>query len=703
MQSLGGSWRGAWVALGGQLGLLAVLGLAGSASAVSACVGNPSISQDGTVVYGSACADRIVVTSPQVRKVIGSEGDDTIFVNPNVEVVDGGAGDDTIYGELPETEIGGAAAEGVQYVPLARPSGEGLATVSLTPKNCEAGKSCYGGLGSQELIGSSGNDKIFGQRGNDALYGNAGDDQLFGGVGDESTIAGGSGNDLLSGGLGTDYLNGNQESDLVRGDGTIDTVEDTGSSGTDTLSFATAVSPGFHGVAAPTGFPADSDGEERGVYVRLDGTGCSGEYEACNNEARYGGGYDNVGVDTTSTHGFENVVGSPFADVIVGSNVANRIDGGGGTDEIYGKGGNDEIYGGADGDYMDGEEGADTVYGQGGEDNCIAETKEGCSGEAKSVDQRDRSKISVGYMVDSPPGALGWVAVYLTGSTGHDEVTATLSLDGGGTGHVVFVKQGTSASFDTSSDAITANCEYSVGEVACTLPRPLDAIVLAGMDGDDKLTLSAGEQYWETTTPTLLGGQGDDEVFGSGNTEDVMVDGPGSGSDDLYAYGYDDALINNEGADNLQGGAGNDLLISTSNCNGDVLQGAESGVGDGSAQNSASWAQYAVSEGATGVIADLEKGKAGNTWSGSNPACSGGTVSTVLNMDDLEGSTGQDQLYGDGAPNNLLGRLGKDEIWGRAGDDRIEAKDGIAEVGGGSTGTDSCELDGSDSFNSCNP
>jgi Ca2+-binding RTX toxin-like protein len=684
----------------GALSLLAVLGSAvvSAATESSSCAGTPRISADETKVYGSPCGDRIVVTSPKVREVVGGAGDDVIFVNPNVEVVDGGEGDDVIYGELPETETG-APPSSVGYTPLERPrlAAGPLATASLTKKNCEAGVSCYGGDGSQELIGSSGNDKIFGQRGNDILYGNSGNDQLFGGVGDESLISGGGGNDLLSGGLGADHLNGNQESDLVRGDGTIDSIEDTGSSGTDTLSFATAVTPGFSGSVSIAEFPADSNSGERGVDVRLDGSAC-GSFQACNNDARYGGGSDEISVE-----GFENVIGSPFADKIVGSSGANRIDGGGGTDIIYGGGGNDEIYGGADGDYIKGEGGEDTAYGEGGTNHCASdvETQKECSGTTESVVPRDTSKISVGYMVASAPSTLGWVALYLTGSSEHDEVTASFSVDGEGTGHVVFTKAGTSASFDTSSDAKSGNCEYSAGEVACALPKPLDAITLAGVGGNDKLSLSISEQYWETTTPTLLGGEGSDELFGSAHTEDVVVDGPGSGSDTLYAYAYDDALINNEGADNLQGGNGNDLLLSASNCDGDTLQGAESGAGDGSAVNSASWAKYP--EGKPGVVADLEKGKAGDGWSGSNPACSSGTVGTLANIDDLEGSSGNDQLYGDANGNNLLGRLGKDEIWARAGNDRIEAQDGIAEVGGGSSGTDSCVLDGSDSFTSCNP
>jgi Ca2+-binding RTX toxin-like protein len=663
----------------------------GGASAASPCVGGPTTSADGSSVRGSACADVIVVTSPGVRHVTGGDGNDVIFANPNVETVDGGEGDDVIYGELPEL-AGGTAS--ISRLPastrrLVRHAGRdgAMATASITEKKCEAGKSCYGGDGSQELIGSAGNDKIFGQRGNDVLLGKSGNDQLFGGVGDESLIAGEAGDDLLSGGLGTDVLNGNQESDLIRGDGTIDSIEDTGSSGTDTLSFATAVTPGFHGSVAIPGFPVDGNSEERGVNVHLDGTACEGEFEACDNDARYGGGLDNVVVS-----GFENVIGSPFADVIIGSSGANQIDGGGGADAIYARAGNDVVYGGPDGDFISGEEGTDTVDGQGGSDNCIAETTSDCSGTAESVSQRERGKISVGYMVTNLPATLSWVELFLTGSTGSDRVKSTYALEGG-TGYVTFATEAGSAEFDVSTNAASANCTYEAAKVKCTLPRPLDAITLAGMGGNDVLSL---EGFPETTSPVMLGGEGSDELNSSAGTEDMLVDGNGNGNDTLRAYAYDDALINNEGADNLQGGNGNDLLLSASNCDGDTLQGAASGEGDAAAVNSSSWAK--LPEGS--VVADLATGTAGNFYS-AGPACSSGTLGTLANIDDLEGSSGNDLLYGDSLGNNLLGRLGKDEIYGRAGADRIEAEDGIAEVGGGGEGTDSCVLDASDKFNSC--
>jgi Ca2+-binding RTX toxin-like protein len=670
------------------------------AGAASSCAAAPSanalvtVSADGTTVHGSPCSDQIVVTSPLVEEVVAGGGDDVIYANPNVEVVEAGAGDDVIYGDLPE-ESSGAVIPGPVYLPARRARPSAFATASITEKFCEEKKSCYGGDGSQELIGSGGNDKIFGQRGNDILKGNNGNDELFGGVGDESNIAGGSGNDLLSGGLGTDNVNGNQDSDLMRGDGTIDSLADTGTSGTDTLSFATAVMPGFHG-GAVAGSPADNDSEERGVAVRLDGwsvcEGPEGPLEACNNDARYGGGSDDIVVS-----GIENIIGSPFADLIVGSPGANRIDGGGGADAIYGHEGDDVIYGGADGDYLKGDAGNDTVFGQGGTNQCDSsgETKNQCGETTEKVVQRDRSKISVGFMVSSLPETLGWSEVYLTGSTGVDRVKGVYTLEGG-IGYVTFTTEAGSASFDVSGDAASAGCAYEAAKVKCTLPKPLDAITVAGVSGNDKLTL---EGFPETTTPVMLGGEGDDELTASTGTEDMLVDGNGTGNDTLRAYAYDDALINNEGADSLQGGNGNDLLLSASNCDGDTLQGAESGVGDGSAVNSTSWAKLPL--GLPGIVADIEKGKAGNTWSGSTPACSSGAVGTLANIDDLEGSSGNDQLYGDGVGNNLLGRLGKDEIYGRAGVDRIEAQDEIAEVGGGGEGSDSCVLDASDKFNSC--
>jgi Ca2+-binding RTX toxin-like protein len=512
-------------------------------------------------------------------------------------------------------------------------------------------------------------------------------------------ISGGAGNDLLAGGLGADQLNGNENSDLVRGDGTIDTIEDTGTTGSDTLSFATAVTPGFTGELplAITGFPGE--GDERGVSVRIDSfaacTNEQGSFQACNNSARFGGGNDEISVS-----GFENVIGSPFADFIVGSNGSNRIDGGGGTDVVLANGGDDIVYGGADSDYIKGETGLDTVYGGGGTNHCATdiETPHECEGAAESVVPRTTSKISVGFLTSE--SATSWTELYLTGSVNQDRVVVALG-PGGTNGIVTFTTEAESAPFDTAANA---GCSYETSKVTCTLPRKLDALILAGMAGNDRLALSSSETKWETTTPILLGGDGNDDITGSGNAEDLLVDGTGNGADTLRGLGYDDALLNNEGADILEGGNGNDLLVSSGTCEGDLLQGAAATAADGAAQNSASFAQ--VPWGAPGVVADLAtegefKGTAGNVYS-SGPACSQGLLDKLRNVDDLEGSNGVDTLFGDKFPNNLLGRSGTDQLWGREGDDNLEAKgDNEVDSGGGGAGTDSCQLDKIDSITSC--
>jgi Ca2+-binding RTX toxin-like protein len=700
-----------------------LLGSAPSAGAASECASsraanaNTKTSADGSIVYGSPCADRIIVTSPRVQRIQAGAGADVVFANAEVDVVDGGAGDDVLHGELPS----GASTE-EPAPPTYTPADTGplTASASIETKQCQAGVTCMGGIGSQKLLGSSGHDRIFGQRGNDEIWGNEGDDDLFGGVGDEGTINGGPGDDLLAGGLGTDDLNGLSGADMARADGTTDEIFDTGTdAATDTVSFATAVTPGFsNGVTVP-GFPAPVDSEERGVAIYLDGTACGEKgvekYEACNNNARYGGGLDNVFVKPAgSNEGFEHVIGSPYADHIVGTADPDQIDGGGGADVILGKGGNDTIFGGPDGDLIKGEEGTDSYEGQGGSDNCIAETGEtvaGCEGSAEAVDQRERSKISVGFMLTRPGGIplrMRWVQLFLTGSSAADKVKI-IYTPSAGTAYVTFTAEAGSALFDTSTDAASENCIYQASSVKCNLPRALDAITVAGMAGDDNLTL---EGFPLTTSPILLGGEGSDVLTAGSGTEDLLVDGNGVGHDQLTATSYDDALINNEGADTLYAGGGNDLMLSASLCDGAFNPATQKWFGDtlsgSSGEDSSSWAKLVAFS--AGVDADLALGKAGDTSSGSPlvVSCSGTerVPATLSEIEDLEGSDGPDQLYGNAGNNNLMGRDGTDGLWGRNGDDNIEAKETEGpekdSVGGGPhVKGDTCSLDSIDQDTGC--
>jgi Ca2+-binding RTX toxin-like protein len=526
---------------------------------------------------------------------VGTPCDDVIRVPPGVARVQGGGGDDTIV----PTAITAAA-------------------------DCPSG--CFLGVGSQTFEGGPGDDVVYGQRGNDKLFGGEGNDRLYGGIGDD-LLRGGPGNDQLGGGHGFDVIDGESGDDLVHGDGTVDEILDSGG-GTDTLSYATGVTPGFTRSTGISGFPAASG--ERGVYLDL-ATGVGD-----NGVATDGGGVDEVKVASGT---FERVIGTPFSDYIAGGSAAETIEGGGGADALIGGGGGgDTLRGGADGDYLAPDAG-DTL-----------EPGPGDSGGA--IGLRDGSKVSAGF---EAPGQPGPADLYLVGSSAADDVTATYVP---GAPDKVTLQLASAAGFDQTPPGCEAPAP---GSLACSLPAPLDAIVVAGVGGNDTLRANG---FPSSVAVMLLGGTGSDSLLG-GDSEDVLADGPGD--DDSEALGGDDAILNNEGLDELHGGAGNDLFLNDSLCDGDVVDG-------GADRDNSSWAKLKVP-----VEARLDTGVAGPPGSG-GPNCSGGTLSQMQAIEDLEATEKADFLYGDGGNNQLLGRPGPDTYFALDGNDSILANSGDEDL-----------------------
>ena len=515
----------------------------------------------GDTTYGTPCADVIVAPA-------------------GVETVRGGGGDDTIV----------------------------AAPIAATSADCPS--ACFLGVGSQTFEGGPGNDIVFGQRGNDTLRGGVGDDQLFGGIGDD-LLQGGPGNDRLAGGFGADVIDGEGGNDYVHGDATVDRIRDTGG-GSDTLSFATGVTPGFDGnnLGGFVGFPPEPEG--RGIRLDLG----AGGFNANNGSPPFGGGNDEV--EGTS---FETVIGTPFPDYIIGSGASQTIYGGGGADVLLGEG---DAEGGADGDNVD----------------------------SGGFQLRDSNKVSVGFMA---PGASAYSQLYLAGSDGGDVVSATYNG-----GSVTFALS--AGTFDPGTAAESGCGTPTSGQLVCDLASPLDSIVLAGMDGND--TLSANG-FPSTTTVIELGGQGSDSLNGGDASEDVLVDGPGSGADVLNAFAGDDALTHNGGADQLYGGEGNDLFLSNAVCDGSLLRG-------GNGRDNASWARFGEGV-ARRTSASGQAGQAGDRRE--HQAASGG-LDSLQGIEDLEGSNSADALFGDAGPNQLLGHKGPDVYYGRPGADSILANSG---------------------------
>ena len=583
--------------LAGSLLLLLCLPTVGWAATASvpapSCAAGPA--RSGGEIVGTPCANRIVVP-------------------PSVDYVDAGAGDDTIVA-LPVT--------------AATPACEGV---------------CLG-VRSPVYEGGPGNDLVFGERGNDTIRGNDGNDRLYGGIGDD-LLQGGEGDDLLAGGFGADSLDGQNGSDYVRGDGTIDHIYDTGASGTDTLSYATAVTPGFS-PSVDTGaanFHANEN-NERGVYLDLSAS--HPKFNGANGAAADGGGSDEVEVGA-----FEMVVGSPFSDYIVGGTGNEAIYGGGGADAIEGGAGEDHLFGGAGGDNLDGGAGIDTADGGPGSNRCqsISSQVDCPENATKAVVARSASEVSLGLMAPAP----ALPEIYLVGSTNPEDMTASYA-----SGVLSLTLAG--ASFDSESNE--SGCSVSGSTATCTVGN-LDSIEVAGLGGADTLIASGLSQQ---TGTILVGGEGGDELNGGDGSEDLLVDGRGAVKDVLKAGGRDDALIHNGGADELFGGEGNDLFLSTSACDGETIDGEE-GV------DNASWARLeddAVKNEQRGVDARL--GAPGKVGRFGNPGCSGGTPDNLFGIEDLEGSNGADALVGDTGPNQLLGHGGADEYFGGFGADILLA------------------------------
>jgi Ca2+-binding RTX toxin-like protein len=444
-----------------------------------------------------------------------------------------------------------------------------------------------------------------GGEGNDVVFGERGNDILRGGSGDDQ-LFGGIGDDLLQGGSGNDRLVGGFGADSINGEEGDDYVR-----GDSTIDRIFDTGGGNDTLSYSTGITPGfgNPPNENGVKLEL---GVSGE-NAKNGIAANGGGTDEV-----ETGVFETIIGSAFADEIVGTSMGETIYGGGSADTIDGGGGTDQLVQGAS--------------------------------------SRDTTKVSVGFM--TPPGATPYAQLYLVGSNGGDKVTANYSPTA-----VTFVLA--AGEFDENpSDA--GGCEIeSPTEAVCPLSQPLDSVLLAGMDGNDTLT---APNFPATVSVVALGGEGSDTITGGGESEDILVDGPGGGADVLSALGGDDALTHNGGADELLGDDGNDLFLSNSVCDGARIVG-------GAGRDNASWARFGE-----GVEANLATGAAGRAGSGEVPSCGGEPLDSIAEVEDLEGSNSADVLYGDAGPNQLLGHAGADVYFAGAGEDSILANSGDADT-----------------------
>jgi len=415
-----------------------------------------------------------------------------------------------------------------------------------------------GGDGADSIIGSAGNDKIEGQEGNDQLTGGRGNDIFFykgantgfdyvnggenaggtdqilaeadstvigltgfsgieeinaggnygvsisGSSADNildfanttlvgiSRIDGGDGRDWMRGNATANVINGGTGDDTVQGGGGADTLD--GGTGIDTLSYA-ASTAGVHASIATGGA---SGGDAQGDQIL----------------------------------GFENLVGSAYADEFWGNSGANNIQGGAGDDFIIGWDGRDTIDGGAGSDTAgyDVSSAAVTV-------NLLSGFNSG--GQAQDDLLTSIENVKGSGLGDSLTGDHGSNVLrgmngndFLRGNDGND------TLDGGSGADTLYGNTGDDVYLvDALTDTVTEYAAEGTDEVRTTT---------------QSFTLGANVEA------VAFAGSGD--FAGTGNELANSVIG-GAGSDVVRGLDGDDILGGQAGIDRLEGGSGADLLI----------------------------------------------------------------------------------------------------------------------------------------------
>jgi Ca2+-binding RTX toxin-like protein len=195
---------------------------------------------------------------------------------------------------------------------------------------------------------------------------------------------------------------------------------------------------------------------------------------------------------------------------------------------------------------------------------------------------------------------------------------------------------------------------------------------LFGFDGNDTLIGGAGAD-------ALVGGFGNDTASYATAATGVVADldnntfGTGDARGDIYisienlaGSAFDDILYGDHGNNRLSGGAGPDILVGEAGA--DTLDG---GPGTDTAAYDAS---------ATGLRADLLM-----------PATNTGDAAgdSYISIENLDGSSFDDFLYGDNKANTIGGNLyhdtpsGNDWLYGRGGNDTLFGYDGDDSLDGG--------------------
>lgn len=599
---------------------------------------------DNLTVYGDAGNDTFVMSN-LAAEIHGGDGDDVMTGSNGVDsAMYGDAGNDTITGLSGNDILRGGA---------------GLDIIA-------------GGAGNDDIEGGDDADTIHGNEDNDTIDGDGGNDVLYGDDGND-TINGGTGADTINGGAHSDIIHGNDGNDILVGGGGDDVLTgDTiyGDDGDDTITATSGYNYLYGGLGVDTITGGDDgntiEGNE-GNDILTGGAGANGIYGGDGDDTIVGGagggtldggdgvdsitggaGLDTVnggaGVDTIYTYGDVDGINAGDGDDIVYAGVGNdSVHGDGGADTVYGEDGNDIIegetgndiiYGGIGTDQLRGEDDDDTLYGEADNDTLVGGAGNDILDGGTGNDTMIGNTGDDTYYVDHAFDIAGEMA-----SEGTDTVIASVNI--------------------SSLYSNVENLTFTGATGRTGTGNALDNII-TGTIAADTLNGGAGND-------TLNGGEGND-ILDGGADNDIITGGAG-----------DDRLVSSSGNDTVIGGLDSDTLFVgasvtlgqmafTRDPNGNDLILTIDGTRTITIQN-----QYALTGGvATLRVETVEYGSSAATID----------LSTLF-PGEIQGSGGDDTLYGTSAGETLRGYVGGDYLNADAGNDTLYGDDGNDSLYGG--------------------
>jgi trimeric autotransporter adhesin len=616
-----------------------------------------------------------------IENLTGSDYDDFLSgVAAVTNVFKGGLGNDTYGVDTTSDSIIENSNEGIDTVltSVNYTLGDNLENLTV---NTTASTNATGNALKNVMIGNTGNDTLAGLDDDDEIFGLGGDDNLQGGAGE----------DFLDGGSGNDQMAGGADNDIYIVDSINDTITEAGGGGDDIV-FASAT----------TTLSANVEN-----LTLLNASISATTLLAAQAQAALVDPADlaTLILPTVATPLAINGTGNSSANIITGNDAANILDGAGGNDKLYGGLGNDTLIGGTGEDILDGGAGVDTVSFAASASAVVVNLKTGIADDGTDEDELvNIENVIGGNFNDVLTG--DDLANVLTGGLGNDILQGGRGADNliGGDGidtvtyedsianvTVSLAITGAQQSTGDANGDIIATVENLTGsdvaEFGDVLTGSTGDNVIHGLDGDDIIDGGAGNDklYGGLGNDTLTGGLGNDLMEGGEGDDTYVVDSlldvvneeSGEGNDTIqtsitYALpntgaaeienltltgtaaingtgnDEDNIITGNTAANILSGGLGNDKLFGGLG-NDTLIGGAGADYLDGGGNNDT--ASYAASLSAVTINLDAGTGVGGDAQG-----------DTLINVENLIGSTGDDIFTSGSAANKLDGGLGNDTV-----------------------------------------